>query len=144
MRASLFCLPHQSRRYRRASHQLRTRSKLPHPRRKSQIQSNAEAPEIILFNGVIYTGAGFAEDKPETVQAMAIGGGKVIAVGSDKEIKHLAGPENGAPRSEHRRAPARSSFPDSTMRTHIWAARDKRSSTSISPALGRSTRCWQR
>jgi len=53
---------------------------------------NGEAPEMILFNGVIYTGAGFAEDKPETVQAMAIGGGKVIAIGSDKEIKRLAGP----------------------------------------------------
>jgi predicted amidohydrolase YtcJ len=52
----------------------------------------AEAPDIIFFNGVIYTGSGFSEDKPETVQAMAIGGGKVIAVGSNKEIKHLAGP----------------------------------------------------
>jgi predicted amidohydrolase YtcJ len=50
-----------------------------------------EAPEIILFNGVIYTGAGFAEDKPETVQAMAIANGKVIAIGSNEEIKRLAG-----------------------------------------------------
>jgi predicted amidohydrolase YtcJ len=54
---------------------------------------HVEAPEIILFNGVIYTGAGFAEDKPETVQAMAIRDGKVIAAGSDKEIKRLAGPK---------------------------------------------------
>jgi predicted amidohydrolase YtcJ len=53
---------------------------------------NVESPEIIFFNGVIYTGTGFAEDKPETVQAIAIGGGKVIAAGSDKEIKRLAGP----------------------------------------------------
>jgi predicted amidohydrolase YtcJ len=52
---------------------------------------NVEAPEIILFNGVIYTGAGFAEDKPETVQAMAIANGKVIAIGSNEEIKRLAG-----------------------------------------------------
>jgi predicted amidohydrolase YtcJ len=50
-------------------------------------------PEIILFNGVIYTGAGLAEDKPETVQAMAIGGGKVIAVGTTEEITRLAGPD---------------------------------------------------
>jgi predicted amidohydrolase YtcJ len=54
---------------------------------------NQEAPGIVLFNGVIYTGTGFAEDKPETVQAMAIGHGKVIAVGDDKEIKRLAGPK---------------------------------------------------
>ncbi len=51
------------------------------------------APEIIFFNGVIYTGTGFAEDKPETAQAMAIGGGKVLAVGSNEEIKRLAGPK---------------------------------------------------
>ena len=50
-------------------------------------------PEIIFFDGVIYTGAGFAEDKPQTVQAMAIGGGKVLAVGSTEEITRLAGPK---------------------------------------------------
>ncbi len=48
-------------------------------------------PEVIFFNGVIYTGAGLAEDKPETVQAMAIGGGKVLAVGTIEEISRLAG-----------------------------------------------------
>ena len=53
----------------------------------------ATVPEIIFFNGVIYTGAGFAEDKPETVQAMAIGGGKVLAVGTTEEITRLAGPK---------------------------------------------------
>jgi len=50
-------------------------------------------PEIIFFNAVIYTGVGFAEDKPQTVQAMAIGGGKVLAVGSNEEITRLAGPK---------------------------------------------------
>ncbi len=49
-------------------------------------------PEVIFFNGVIYTGAGLAEDKPATVQAMAIGGGKVLAVGTTEEITRLAGP----------------------------------------------------
>ncbi len=53
----------------------------------------AQSPELILYNGVIYTGAGFAEDKPETVQAMAIGHGKVIAVGANEGITRLAGPE---------------------------------------------------
>jgi predicted amidohydrolase YtcJ len=49
-------------------------------------------PDIILFNGTIYTGAGFSEDKPQIVAAMAIGGGKVLAVGTNSEITHLAGP----------------------------------------------------
>ena len=43
------------------------------------------APDIIFFNGVIYTGDGFAEDKPQTVQAIAIGGGKIIAVGTNED-----------------------------------------------------------
>ncbi|MGD0628209.1 MAG: amidohydrolase [Terracidiphilus sp.] len=50
-------------------------------------------PEIILFDGVIYTGVGFAEDKPQTVQAMAIGEGKVLAIGTSEEITRLAGPK---------------------------------------------------
>jgi predicted amidohydrolase YtcJ len=50
-------------------------------------------PEIIFVNGAIYTGVGFAEDKPEIVQAIAIAGGKVLAVGSTKEITRLAGPQ---------------------------------------------------
>ncbi len=56
-------------------------------------ESRNTVPEIIFFNGIIYTGAGFAEDKPEVVQAMAIGGGKVLAVGTCNEITHLAGPK---------------------------------------------------
>jgi len=46
--------------------------------------------EIIFFNGVIYTGVGLAEGKPETVQAMAIGGGKVLAAGTSAEVTRLA------------------------------------------------------
>jgi predicted amidohydrolase YtcJ len=49
-------------------------------------------PEFIFFDGVIYTGEGLEQDKPVTVSAMAIGGGKVLAVGTDKEITRLAGP----------------------------------------------------
>ena len=49
-------------------------------------------PDVIFFNGVIYTGIGFSQDKPQTVQAMAIGDGKVLAVGTDSEITRLAGP----------------------------------------------------
>jgi predicted amidohydrolase YtcJ len=48
-------------------------------------------PETIFFNGVIYTGEGLSIDKPRTVQAMAVGGGKVLAVGSNEEIRRLAG-----------------------------------------------------
>ena len=62
------------------------------PNRPTPIKTTA-IPEIIFFNGVIYTGVGLAEDKPETVQAMAIGGGKVIAVGTTEEITRLAGPD---------------------------------------------------
>jgi predicted amidohydrolase YtcJ len=51
------------------------------------------APDMIFFNGVIYTGVGLAEDKPQTVEAMAIGAGKILAVGSNDEITRLAGPK---------------------------------------------------
>jgi predicted amidohydrolase YtcJ len=50
-------------------------------------------PDIILFNGVIYTGEGFTQDKPQTVEAIAIGRGKVLAVGTNEDIKRLAGPK---------------------------------------------------
>jgi predicted amidohydrolase YtcJ len=49
--------------------------------------------DTILIDGMIYTGVGFAEDKPETVQAMAIEAGKVVAIGSNAEIRRLAGPK---------------------------------------------------
>ena len=58
----------------------------PAPRRDSP-------PDIIFLNGVIYTGEGFAQDKPQTVEAMAICGGKVLAIGSNQQIKRLAGPK---------------------------------------------------
>ncbi len=57
----------------------------PEPARRS-------APDAIFFNGTIYTGVGLSEDKPEIVAAMAIGGGKVLAVGTSNEITRLAGP----------------------------------------------------
>jgi len=50
-------------------------------------------PDFIFSNGIIYTGEGFAEDKPQTVQAMAVGGGRVLAVGTTEEITRLAGPK---------------------------------------------------
>jgi predicted amidohydrolase YtcJ len=56
-------------------------------------QTSQPAPDVIFLHGVIYTGAGLSEDRPQTVQAMAIGGGKVIAVGTDAEIRRLAGPQ---------------------------------------------------
>ncbi|HZL51426.1 MAG TPA: hypothetical protein VFC37_10815, partial [Terracidiphilus sp.] len=59
---------------------------------KATSQSDSQV-EIIFFNGVIYTGEGLAEGKPRTVEAMAVGGGKVLAMGSNAEIKRLAGPK---------------------------------------------------
>ena len=58
----------------------------------SQNKGAATMPEVILYNGVIYTGEGFSRDKPRIVQAMAIGGGKVLAVGRNAAIKRMAGP----------------------------------------------------
>jgi predicted amidohydrolase YtcJ len=49
-------------------------------------------PELVFFNGVIYTGQGLQEDKPEIVQAIAVGRGKILAVGSTEQILPLAGP----------------------------------------------------
>ncbi len=49
-------------------------------------------PDVIFYNGTIYTGEGLGQDTPKIVQAMAIGGGKVLAVGSNEEIRRLAGP----------------------------------------------------
>jgi hypothetical protein len=55
-------------------------------------QTPSTVPDLILFNAVIYTGVGLSSDKPETVQAMAIADGKVLAVGPNQEIRQLAGP----------------------------------------------------
>ncbi len=60
----------------------------PRPRTAAQ---HAAPPELILYGGIIYTGNGFAENKPEVAGAMAIGRGKVIYVGSDEEVRRLAG-----------------------------------------------------
>jgi predicted amidohydrolase YtcJ len=59
-----------------------------------QISSNP--PEWILYHGAILTGDGLngpGDGKPQIVSAMAIAGGKVLAVGSDAEIKRMAGPQ---------------------------------------------------
>jgi predicted amidohydrolase YtcJ len=50
-------------------------------------------PEVIFVHGVIYTGEGLERDAPVTVEAMAVGGGRVIAVGSSEEMEKLAGPK---------------------------------------------------
>src|ERR1035437_4746659 len=62
------------------------------PKRVKPAPVTATVPDLIVFDGVIYTGAGLAEDKPQVVQAIAIGGGKVLAVGTDAQITRLAGP----------------------------------------------------
>src|SRR3954454_5059276 len=49
-------------------------------------------PELIFFNGVIYTGVGFGEDQPQVVQAIAIGRGKVLAIGTSADLMRLACP----------------------------------------------------
>jgi predicted amidohydrolase YtcJ len=54
---------------------------------------SSTAPDDLFFNGVIYTGEGFAEDKPRVVEAMAVTKGKIVAVGTTAEISRLAGPK---------------------------------------------------
>lgn len=53
-------------------------------------------PELILFHGTIMTGEGLrqggSDASPRIVSAIAIAGDKVLAVGSNAEIKQLAGP----------------------------------------------------
>lgn len=50
-------------------------------------------PDAVFFNATIYTGAGFAQDHPQIVQAIAIRSGKVIAVGTTNQVTRLAGPK---------------------------------------------------
>ena len=64
-----------------------------HTKSKSTVARPPQTPEVIFFNATIYTGAGMAQDKPEIVQAMAIGDGKVLAIGTTEEITRLAGPK---------------------------------------------------
>src|SRR3954468_18228008 len=56
------------------------------------VPAPAPRPDLIFFNGIVYTGAGFAEDQPQVVQAIAIGRGKVLAIGTSADITRLAGP----------------------------------------------------
>lgn len=53
----------------------------------------ATPPELILYNARILTGEGLDGNDPQFVSAMAIGAGKVIAIGTDETIKKLAGPK---------------------------------------------------
>jgi len=53
--------------------------------------AQTQVPDDIYFHARIYTGNGLAQDRPEVVEAIAVAGGKVVAVGRDSEIKRLAG-----------------------------------------------------
>lgn len=61
------------------------------PRHSGHPTPAQSAPDLIFFNGIIYTGTGFAEDQPQVVQAIAIRAGKVVAIGKNADITHLAG-----------------------------------------------------
>jgi len=52
--------------------------------------TSPDAPDLILFHGAILTGEGLKEEQPQTVSAIAIRNGHVLALGSDAEIKRLA------------------------------------------------------
>lgn len=69
-----------------------TPQKHPLPHRTKPAATAPVVPDDLFFNGVIYTGEGFAEDKPRIVEAMAVAGGKIVAVGTTAEISRMAGP----------------------------------------------------
>ncbi len=48
--------------------------------------------DMVLVGGRIWAGPQTAVDDPDEPTALAIAGGKVIAVGNDPEIEALAGP----------------------------------------------------
>jgi len=62
--------------------------------RAKPIAGIADRPiaDLILFGGAILTGEGLTEGTPRIVSAMAIADGKILAAGTDAEIKRLAGP----------------------------------------------------
>jgi predicted amidohydrolase YtcJ len=62
-------------------------------RHTKPVEATPAVPEIVFFNGTIFTGVGMAQDRPEVVEAMAVGGGKVLAVGSNEQVTRLAGPK---------------------------------------------------
>ena len=73
-----------------------TQAKSSAPKGTKPVPSTAKsgtAPDTIFFDGVIYTGVGFAEDKPQIVEAIAIRGGKIIAIGKTEKLTRLAGPK---------------------------------------------------
>ena len=51
----------------------------------------AARADLILRHGVILTGEGLAEGNPRTASAIAIGGGQVLAVGTDSEVARFRG-----------------------------------------------------
>jgi predicted amidohydrolase YtcJ len=53
------------------------------------MKQHVSAPEMILVNGVIRT----QDTRKSLVEAVAIGGGRVLATGHDKEIRSLADPD---------------------------------------------------
>jgi predicted amidohydrolase YtcJ len=61
--------------------------------KKAAADLSSTAPDDLFFDGVIYTGEGFAEDKPRVVEAMAVTKGKIVAVGTTADITRLAGPK---------------------------------------------------
>src|SRR5579859_888354 len=51
-----------------------------------------QSPDLILFHGTILTGEGLKDANPQIVSAIAISGDKVLAAGSDADVKRRAGP----------------------------------------------------
>jgi len=59
---------------------------MPHSLAQSPSQSKSDSGDLILFNGKIIT----VDEKDSVVQALAIHNGKIVAVGTNEEIRKIA------------------------------------------------------
>ncbi|HEX8360181.1 MAG TPA: amidohydrolase family protein, partial [Longimicrobium sp.] len=50
--------------------------------------ASAQAPDLVVLHGTVWTGVPGAPD----AQALAVRGGRIVAVGRDAEVQRLAGP----------------------------------------------------
>ncbi len=78
-------------------------------------------PDLVFLNARIYTGAGFSDEKPQVVEAIAIKDGKVLAIGATAEIQKLVAPRTLVFDLKH--SPTEAIFPGiNDAHTHLGGA----------------------
>ncbi len=82
---------------------------------------NLPGPDLVFLNARIYTGAGFSDEKPQVVEAIAIKDGKVLAIGATAEIQKLVAPRTLVFDLKH--SPTEAIFPGiNDAHTHLGGA----------------------